>query len=511
MQDLKWFSKFTKQALSSEEMKAVELNAENLGITELQMMESAGKAVADFIERRFKGKKKLLVLCGNGNKGGDGFVTARYLSKSHDVVVGIAGGREKIKGASPLINLKALEACGVEIVENVEYELRTVLDHADLVVDALVGTGFHGPLRSPIKEIVRTLNDSKKEVVAIDLPSGLDATTGYEKEAVRATYTITFHKMKEGLLKSKKAGRIVCADIGIPLKAEVFTGPGDLLMAVPKKELFENKLSRGRVLILGGSKEFYGAPSMAAIAAYNALATLRSGAGYVVLMVPNSILKVTREVSPNLIVRAAGEDYITDLKAIKQEIDKSNVVGIGTGIGRSIEALEAAKEIVKYALDKNKRLVIDADALYALGRISLSKNTVLTPQEKEFETLYGRKPETEVDKRVRQAIKLANKLNVVVALKGHITVITDGKQVKLNETETAALATMGTGDILTGIIAGFATNGAQSMFNITAGAVYLHGRIGDILAKEKGTHILASDLIDQIPLIASQYSDNTVV
>ncbi|MGC9156625.1 MAG: NAD(P)H-hydrate dehydratase [Candidatus Micrarchaeia archaeon] len=506
MQDLKWFSKFTKQTLSSEEMKVVELNAENLGITELQMMESAGKAVADFVEQHFKDRKNLLVLCGSGNNGGDGFVTARYLSKNHNVVVGIAGGREKIKGASSLINLKALEACGVELVENVEYELRTRLDHADLVVDALVGTGFHGSLRSPLKEIARMLNNSKKEVVAIDLPSGLDATTGYEKEAVKATYTVTFHKMKEGLLKSKKAGKIVCSDIGIPLKAEVFTGPGDLWRAVPKKELFDNKLSHGRVLILGGSEEFYGAPSMAAIAAYNALATLRSGAGYVVLMVPNSILKVAREVSPNLIVRAAGEDYITNLKAIKQEIDKSSVIGIGMGIGRSIEVLEATKEIIKYALDKNKRLVIDADALYALGRSPLNKNAVLTPQEKEFETLYGRKPEAEIDKRVRQAIKLANTLNAVVALKGHITVITDGKQVKLNETETAALATMGTGDVLTGIIAGFATNNAQSMFNITAGAIYLHGRIGDVLAKEKGTHILASDLIDQIPLIAAQYS-----
>ncbi len=496
MQDLKLFSKFTKQMLDAEEMKAVEINAEHLGLAKIQMMESKGKALADFVNERFRSARKLLVLCDNGESGGMGFVAARHLASKHDVIVGLLRGEEKIEDPPTLINLKLLESSGVEIIEDTE-NLNKMIKAADLVIAAWDARKYDG------KEAVEAVNRAEKEVIAID--SSVD-TPGDHKNTIKAGYIVTFHKMKKWLLNHTKTNRIECSDIGIPIEAEVYTGPGDLWMAMPKKNLFDNKLSYGRVLIIGGSWEFHGAPVMSANAAYNTLAALRAGAGYVVLLVPNKLINVARKISPNLIVKGAGEEYIEDFESVKHEIDKSNVIGIGMGIGRKDSTLNAIKKIVKYSVSKNKRIIIDADALYALKRTALSKEAVVTPQEKEFEAIYGEKPDSSLEIRTRQAMELANKLNSIVILKGHITIITDGKIIKLNKTQTAALATMGTGDVLTGITAGFATNNKQQMFDIAAGAVYLHGLIGDMLAKEKGPYILASDLVDRIPIALSQYA-----
>ena len=231
------------------------------------------------------------------------------------------------------------------------------------------------------------------------------------------------------------------------------------------------------------------------------------GAGYAVLLVPEKIKDLSRKVSPNLIVKPFGNETIGegDFEEVKTQIEKSDSIAIGMGIGRSEESLEMARKIIDYAVSKGKKLVVDADAIYAIGKAArLNKNVAVTPQEKEFVQLYGEEESKELNERVSQAVALANSIGATVVAKGHTTIITNGKLLRLNTAETSALATMGTGDVLSGIIAGYAATGAV-MLDACAAGVYLHSRAGDLLALEKGTHIIAEDLIDIIPKIIKAY------
>ena len=510
MQDLKWFANYTKKSLDASDMKAIELNSEALDISPAQLMENAGSAVAQFVERKFARSKNVLVICGNGNNGGDGLVAARRLEKTHNVVVALLGSKQDVKAMPALANLHAIErSYCIRIEENASEKIESLLKNCDIVIDAVFGTGFHGKLPRQVEEIARKTAQKHVPVIAVDVPSGLDASTGKEANAFEATYTITFHKMKTGLLGSKKAGTVIVADIGIPIEAELSTGPGDLEAAARPRMLQSNKYANGRVLIIGGSKYFHGAPSLAANSAYNALSSLRIGAGYAVVLAPSEIIDIVRKASPNLIARSFGKETIGegDLDSAKQEIEKSDAIAIGMGIGREPSTLRMTQQLIKHALALNKKIVIDADALYALhGAGLLNSNAAVTPQEKEFEELYGKKPEpeNELSSRAKEAIELAKRLNANVILKGHTSIITDGKLLKLNTADTSALATMGTGDVLSGIIAGYAATGTE-MFKACVAGAYLHAKAGDALALEKGRHILASDIIDAIPKIIKEY------
>jgi len=260
-------------------------------------------------------------------------------------------------------------------------------------------------------------------------------------------------------------------------------------------------------LIIAGSAEFHGAPVLAATAAQSTLATLRVGAGYAVLYMPNTVKAIAQKISPNLIVRGFGNKNIGEgqFEDIKKEIEKADAVAIGMGIGRAPETLEMAKKIIMYAKEKGKKTVVDADAIYALNKTTkLGSNIIVTPNDHEFEFLNGKATGKEIEERAKQAVDLAGKISVNIVLKGHTSIITNGSIVKLNKAETAALATMGTGDVLSGIIAGYAATGASAFDSAVAG-VYLHAHIGDSIAKIKGNHILASDIVEQIPYFIKQY------
>ena len=285
----------------------------------------------------------------------------------------------------------------------------------------------------------------------------------------------------------------------------------DLRVAAVPRSLFSNKSDNGRVLIIGGSAEYHGAPILASTSAYNTLAALRTGAGYAFLYVPQRIQDVARKLSPSLIVRSFGEENIGQgrLEGIKKEIESCDSLVIGMGIGREKSTLRAAEKLIDYALSKNKKIVIDADAIYAVKYLKrLNKNVVLTPQDREFKELSGKIPERYSEKtRIKAAASLAKKLNACILLKGHNTVVTDGKRVKIVSSKSSALATMGTGDVLSGIIGGYMATGNDAFTAAVAGA-YLHSRIGDLLNKEKGNHILSSDLLGKIPEVLKKFDKN---
>jgi len=505
MQNLKVFA--NAKPISADEMHAIELNCSSLGIGAAQLMENAGSAVANFIKENFK-KGNILFFCGTGNNGGDGFVAARMLSRDYNVEI-IIVGKEEIKQGPALSNFHAISKSPfVKIHHYIDLdkeEVDSIIRKSDLIVDAIFGTGFRGELKGIYKEAVLAINNSGKKVVAIDVPSGFSKES---KLYVRANYTITFHRIKEGMDALRN---VIVKDIGIPIDAELFAGPGDLYLASKPISIYASKRERGMLVIIGGSKVYHGAPIHALLSA-SSIAALRTGAGYTILYVPNAILDVVRKLSQNQIVRPAGEDYISFTDGLKRAIDKAEAIAIGMGITKEKEAQDACQKIVNYALSNGKRVIADADAISAITDMLGAKridttNLLITPHGSEFYQFSGlklRHEDSNIFDRIEAAKKIAKEKGINILLKGHNTIITNGEKIKINRSNTPNLSTMGTGDVLSGIIGAFAAMG-NDLFEAAAAGAYLHSKAGEVLAMEKGNHIIASDLIDKIPKIMSEF------
>ena len=284
-------------------------------------------------------------------------------------------------------------------------------------------------------------------------------------------------------------------------------GVKDLRLAARPRHVYSNKRDNGRILIIGGSSRFHGAPVLVSNAAYMTLAAMRVGTGYAVTCVPKSILSPVRKLSPNLIVRPlSGENLNSrDLQELKGEAQRANCIVMGPGLGRSRATVKTIARLIAYCLKLEKRLLIDADAILAVRSLRgrLGRNVLLTPNDREFRML-SRAGLVDREMRIDAVKRLANKLGANVLLKGHVTIISDGKRVKLVEPRTTTLATMGTGDVLSGIIGGYMTRNGNAFVSAVAGA-YLQARIGDLLYKEKGYHAIATDVLDYIPRILKKY------
>ena len=263
---------------------------------------------------------------------------------------------------------------------------------------------------------------------------------------------------------------------------------------------------------MGGSSRFHGAPVLATGAAYATLAALRTGAGYAVMCVPRSIVNTARILSPNLIVvPLSGSNIDTrDIRQLKEEAAKADVVVVGPGMGRNTGSLRAAGTFAKSCIALGKKLILDADALrIGIGKIKLNKDVLLTPNESEFFFLTGRGMDGKgIDARAKAATDTAKALHCVVLLKGHETIVSDGASAKVVRAKTAALATMGTGDVLSGVVAGFAARG-NSVFDAAVAGAYAQAALGDMLYRLKGYHLLASDMVEQIPRLLKPFDRTT--
>ena len=288
----------------------------------------------------------------------------------------------------------------------------------------------------------------------------------------------------------------------LKVKNAYVSGPVELKYVMSMRKPLSDKRANGSVLIIGGSKDYHGAPVLAAGAAYGALAALRSGAGYVKVAVPSCILNPVRSLSADIIAFANGRDSIAFDSRIRQEIEKADAVAIGMGIGGSAAAEKAALEIIGRCGSSDKKTVIDADGIRALSKhrnINIGKNAVITPNQKEFALLAGNIHEKdELSERAYAARKVAKEMHAVIVLKGHTTIITDGNRITVNKAKSSALAVMGTGDVLSGIIAGLAVN-SKGVYEAAVAGVFVHSSIGDMLYKRVGAHILASDIADNMP------------
>ncbi|RLI30970.1 bifunctional ADP-dependent NAD(P)H-hydrate dehydratase/NAD(P)H-hydrate epimerase [Candidatus Bathyarchaeota archaeon] len=511
------------RAVSPSEMAIFDENCEYLGVCRLILMENAGRAVAAEAANLLGGSvegRQVVVFSGIGNNGGDGFVAARHLAGMGAKVRVILLGRAKdIRTDEARVNWKILENMRMSVklsqVRSVDelLAMRDEIVRADLVIDAIFGTGLHGKIREPYATAIDLINEVKGPKIAVDLPSGLDPETGLvHHKAVRADLTVSMHAAKPGLLVAdaeKYVGRLVVAGIGMPPEAELVVGPGDVRAVVRRRKPYARKGEHGRVLVVGGCDEYSGAPAL------TALASLRMGADLAIVAAPESVADAIRSYSPNLIVRRLEGRRLSrrNLPKLRELLQYCHSVAIGPGLGLAEETASAVSEFLAIAVGE-KPVVVDADAIKALAKrpVKLSRGkVVITPHAGEFKILTGIElaPPEKLRERIGQVSASAEKLGAVLLLKSHEDIISDGKRYKVNWTGNPGMTVGGTGDVLTGIVATLLAWGVEP-FRAGCAAAYVNGAAGDLAVKELGYHITATDVLEKIPEVMREFEEPTL-
>jgi len=491
--------------ISAEEMAAIEANAEYLGVTLTQLMECAGKAVADKVEEKakkhgFRMEDGVTVYVGTGRNGGDGMVAARHLAaKGFKVFVVLVGVEEKIVDRNARLNWETLKRLNSSISLTIASDSTRIPEpKTPIVVDAMLGIGVRGKLRQPTLEAVKVLNKAKCLKVSVDVPTGLEASTGEVLgEAVKANLTITFHKPKTGLLKAKNlTGEIYVASIGIPKEAETYTGPGDVRKVWKPREKETHKGDFGRLLIVGGSKTYTGAPALAALAA------LRVGVDLVWVAAPTQTAYTISSYSPEIITIKLEGEFLNpkNIETLKPYIERASSILIGPGLGTEKETFDAVWFLMEKAEKLKIPMVLDADGFkaYTEKKRKLETEAVLTPHQGEFKMLIGENLPEKLEAKAEKVKETAKKLECVLLVKGNVDLISDGEKVKFNWTGNPGMTVGGTGDVLSGVVSGFLAQKNSAMDSACA-AAFLNGAAGDLAYKKKGYSLTATDLIEELP------------
>ncbi len=503
------------KVLTAAQMREVDRRTVELGIPNIILMENAGHRVVEFLEREYAplNKQRIVVVCGKGNNGGDGLVAARQLYTRVEppwVQVLMAADPGTMQGDA-LANYKMLEAVGCFISSEITEQMRT----ATLVVDAVLGTGLIGPAKDQAASMIQAINSEfpLAEVVAVDVPSGAASDTGEVPGplVVRACHTVTFTALKPCLVLSPAcdwAGKVHVAQIGSPpilyhsdKDAPWYTEPLDFSPIFMPRARDSNKGLYGHVLVIAGGRGKTGAAAMAGIAA------LRAGAGLSTVASAASAISAIASYAPEIMTEPLDETESGAIAAHGPEdpafaaiVEKKNVIAIGPGMGQHAETVQFIRRVVQ---ESHTPMVVDADALNALAgqRLRFNAPRVFTPHPGEMSRLTG-KPIADIQKdRIGTARAFATEHGVHLVLKGSRTVIAmpDGR-VWINPTGSPAMATGGTGDVLTGMIAGLVAQFPNQFEQAVLGAVYLHGRAGELGAKELGEKsFIATDLFRFLP------------
>jgi hydroxyethylthiazole kinase-like uncharacterized protein yjeF len=489
-------------AITSREMRALEINAEYFGVSLLQLMENAGHNLALEIASRFPRTQKVAIFCGLGGNGGDGFVAARHLlSQGFEVSVVLAGKGKNIRHGAALKNWYALQHLreSIPIQEVTDSSAIPNVD-AEIVVDALLGTGTKGKLKPPISQIVEHINGLAAFKIAVDVPTGIDSDSGdVLSTAVKADVTVTFHKAKTGLRAAKKyVGELVVRNIGLPQDIEKFAGPGDVILVKKTRTAVAHKGAFGRLLVIGGSEVFSGAPALVSLAA------LRTGVDIVYLAAPAKTAYAISSMSPDLITLKLKGNHLSagNLTALQPYLEMIDAVVIGPGLGVHAETRDFVKACVSAVESAGKPVLLDADGLKAFAEVKrqLKVPLVLTPHAGEYAILTGRKLSETLEERTAEVQKAAEELKAVILLKGQVDTICNAKRAKLNFTGNPGMTVGGTGDVLSGVVGALLAQKADSFEAAVAGA-FVNGAAGDFVASEKGFHLVATDLLEWIPRV----------
>ncbi|MFO7460993.1 MAG: NAD(P)H-hydrate dehydratase [Desulfatiglandales bacterium] len=510
---------------ASEMQEMDRFTIEEVGIAGAVLMENAARGATRVFLEHFDPppNSRILFLCGSGNNGGDGCVMARYLhQRAFGVSVLVLSELKKIAGDA-FTNLRIIQRMGVDVREVAGPEqwadCRGILEDADFIVDGILGTGLNSTVKGFYRRVIEEVNASPRPVMAIDIPSGLHADSGAVMgAAVRADVTVTFGFPKLGQLLFPGAGlvgRLVRIDIGIPGNAsERFPEEHrviearDISEALPKEEPDVHKGTRGHLLVLAGS------PGKTGAAALTSLAALRAGAGLVTLGVPRSLnpileSKLTEAMTHPLPETESGTLSLEAEGEILQLLEGKSALAVGPGLSTHKNTVLLVRRLVSLC---PVPIVIDADGLNALaGDLaplhSRQGPAILTPHPGEMARLAGlRNSEVQAD-RVGLAARFAQDHRCYLVLKGARTILAepDGR-IHVNPTGNPALASGGSGDVLTGLLGGFLARGMPPGKAAMCG-VYLHGLSADLLAEEMGkAGVLAGDLTEVIPSLMAAVS-----
>ncbi len=521
--------------LTAGEMREVDrLTTERYGIPSLSLMENAGKSVAEFMAARFRRleSRRIVVLCGRGNNGGDGFVTARHLADAGATpIVILVTAQDEMRGDAAANRDRWQKSGGEVRVVRTSSDWQTVrpsINSANFIVDSLLGTGVKGRVEGLLREVIHEVNGRErgKVVIAVDIPSGLpaDATDVVENNSetkdssrniVTADYTVTFTAPKVGMFFGNAAtyvGQLIVREIGSPAELVEEVGKGTVRWLEPRevsdfafpRKPDGNKGNYGHALIVAGSVGKSGAAVMASWAA------LRVGAGLVTAAVPEPVLPLVATPNPEVMTEPlpASETGSISLRALEYDrfdgiVKGKSVIGIGPGLTTQTDTVQFVRTVVGKYVDIP--IVLDADGLNAFaGRAedlkAARKMLAVTPHPGEMGRLVGSDTKQIQWRRLEVAREAAAGWNAFVILKGHQTVVAapDGKA-WINSTGNAGMATGGTGDVLTGMLSGLIAQYGPRVAALCFG-VYLHGLAGDIAyADSGGAPLMATDLIRSIP------------
>jgi NAD(P)H-hydrate epimerase len=467
-----------------EEVSVLDRNAQYLGVPTSQLMENAGKAVADQVMKRYNlAHKKVTVICGSGNNGGDGFVAARYLRVHAEVTVVLLSDEKNITSDIARLNFSKIKGKVKTLVTPAN--LGELIGSSDVIIDAMLGVGASGKLREPYASAVKKLNISHRQIVSVDVPTGMGTDL-----AIRPSMTVTFHDLKEGMEKAK-CGKVVVADIGIPKDAETYIGPGEYSY-LPRPSPVSHKGDNGRLVVVGGGP-YTGAPAFSAFAAY------RMGVDIVRILTPSSAAAIIAGYSPAFIVHALPGQGLnaSHVEDVISALNDCDALAIGPGLGAVPDTLAAICDILSRC---QKPVVIDADAIRAVGqnrKVLKGLKAVITPHAGEFELLTGEKLPEDMEGRTRAVRNWAKRLELTILLKGHEDIISDGTHLKLNRTGNPGMTVGGTGDVLTGIVGALLAK-KVSPYNAARIGAMTNGYAGDLAFSDIGYSIGPVDVACKI-------------
>lgn len=500
------------------DMMVTDFNCEYLGLSRLCLMESAGKSLAEEIGKiavyTFSKPVKIVIFTGSGGNGGDGFVAARYLlNRGYDVDIYML--KDNIRSAEAKINFDILQNMHPRLSHLTIYNLKTLedIDNTEvnknskgeyIIVDGLLGTGIKGKLQTNIKRAIEVINKSNGIKISVDVPSGMDPLNGEVSDlAVIPDYTISFHKIKDGVRHAdeKCVGGLVTADIGIPFEAEYFVSYGDFLR-LKNRDSSSHKGNNGRLLIIGGSNDYSGAPAIAGMAAIGA------GADLVYVATPEKSAEAIKATSPDLIVKSLEGDKLSLSHAdeILSIVDDVDAVLMGPGAGIDDETSNLFNVL---ATKIKKPIILDADSLKQVN-LSLIKNRediILTPHIFEFKSFFNVSDDLKldinsydfkkVDENISEFQKITGQIKGTVLVKGKYDLILSGTRFRINKSGNAGMTVGGTGDALAGICASLLAQGLNS-FDSAALGVFINGVSGDRAYDDKGNGFSATDLVSYI-------------
>ncbi len=487
--------------LSSSEMKRCDASIINkIGVPGMVLMEKAAlSAVEELYEGMFD-LKKVVIVCGNGNNGGDGFAMARLLYlKNVDVTVLFVGDENKCTPSTEQ-QMQIVQNYGIKIYNDFDFDF----DGYTTIIDAIFGVGISKSVRGKYAQIIERMNEAEADIFAVDIPSGISADTGKVLGvAIKAKRTATFAYKKVGLVLypgSEYAGIVKAKDIGITdigFEGEyphVYSYTEDDLEKIPKRQGNSHKGTYGKILVIAGAVNMGGAAYLAAKAAY------RMGAGLVKLYIPNENRTILQTMLPEAILGTYDSDNI-DIENLKEEISWADAIIMGPGMGKN----ETTKSILDVLVpNADVPLVIDADGANVIAEYpdilaNHKNNIILTPHLGEMGRLVKKDINEIKEDTIKEAEEYAKEKNIICVLKDARTVVTDGSgSVYLNQSGNNGMATAGSGDVLTGIIAGLLAQGADNLEAAALG-VYIHGLAGDGAASKLGKYsMIADDIIDNI-------------